>query len=212
MPSRFDIIINDVISGNNDSIIEHVKELINTGCRPQDILNQGMIAAMEKIGEKFKDGTVFIPEVLLSARAMNEAVLYLEPYLSSDQKTNKKRKVMIGTVYGDLHDIGKNLVITMLRGVGYEVIDLGINLKSDAFVEKVREIKPDVLGMSALLTTTMPEMKTVIKLLEKNGLRESIKILVGGAPVNQKYADEIGADAYAQDAGQAVSVINDLLK
>lgn len=166
---------------------------------------------MEVIAERFKSGEVFIPEVLLSARAMNEGVLVLEPYLAGGQAV-AQGKVLIGTVQGDLHDIGKNLVVTMLRGVGFEVKDLGIDVPASKFMKMVEEFKPDFLGLSALLTTTMPQMKTVIDGLVQSGLREKVKVMVGGAPVNPKFARGIGADGYAHDAGEAVKLTKKLLQ
>lgn len=171
---------------------------------------KGMLSAMEVIGERFRDGTAFIPEVLLSARAMHEATSILEPYLS-EKDTIAKEKILIGTVSGDLHDIGKNIVSTILRGVGYEIKDIGINVGAKEFVLHVEEYKPDILALSALLTTTMPQMKLIIKNLSESGLREKIKVIVGGAPLNQKFADDIGADGYAADAGSAVSLVQKLL-
>lgn len=201
----------DVLKGDHVSIVDHVQELLNKGFNPNDILNQGMLATMEVIGGRFKTGEVFIPEVLLSARAMNEALKILEPYLVKGSM-DASGKIIIGTVRGDLHDIGKNMVVTMLKGVGFEVEDLGINIKVEDFVAKVKELKPDILGMSALLTTTMPEMKKVIDTLENSGLRKTVKIMVGGAPVNEKYARQIGADGYAMDAGESVEVARALMK
>jgi corrinoid protein of di/trimethylamine methyltransferase len=201
---------NDVLKGDNVGIKAHVKEMLDKGFGAQDILNKGMISAMEVIGGKFKTGEVFIPEVLLSARAMNEALGVLEPYLA--EKAEVKGKVLIGTVLGDLHDIGKNMVVTMLRGVGLEIKDIGINVKVETFVKQVAEYKPDVLGLSALLTTTMPEMKKVIEALKAAGLRDQLKVIVGGAPVNEKFAKDIGADGYAQDAGDAVTLVKRLLR
>ena len=170
-----------------------------------------MLSAMEIIGERFKDGNVFIPEVLLSARALNEALKVLEPHLAGRQ-VEKAANIMIGTVLGDLHDIGKNMVLTMLKGVGYETVDLGVNVKVEEFVRQARDSKPDVLGLSALLTTTMPQMNLVIKALQEAGLRDQLKIVVGGAPVNQKFADDIGADGYARDGGEALTLLKSLLK
>jgi len=200
----------DVLSGDHLSIAEHIAELLEKGVDPDDILQKGMLSAMEVIGERFKDGAVFIPEVLLSARAMNEATKVLEPYLT-DKQSDAKGKILIGTVYGDLHDIGKNIVITMLNGVGYAVKDIGINVPVKEFVRHVEEYRPDILGLSALLTTTMPQMKKVIEWLEEAGLRERVKVMVGGAPVNEKYARDIGADGYAADAGAVVPLVKDLL-
>jgi len=165
---------------------------------------------MEIIGPKFTEGTVFIPEVLLSARALNDTLNILEPHFGVGGKKSAG-KVLIGTVKGDLHDIGKNMVATMLKGMGFEVNDLGINISVEKFIQVINEWKPDVVALSALLTTTMPQMENVIKAVEESGLREKVKILVGGAPVNQSFADQIGADGYSADAGGAVSLIKEIL-
>jgi 5-methyltetrahydrofolate--homocysteine methyltransferase len=201
----FKTVREDVLQGDEKEIQSHILELVKKGVEGKDILQKGLIAAMEIIGPKFKTGEVFIPEVLLSSRAMNEGLRVLEPYLSEDQK-KKAGKVLIGTVKGDLHDIGKNLVAMMLRGVGFEVMDLGINVPAEEFVRKVKEQIPDILGLSALLTTTMPEMKKIIQALSAGGLRSKVKIMVGGAPVNQRFAREIGADGYGHDAAAAVDL------
>ncbi|RPJ73507.1 MAG: cobalamin-binding protein, partial [Desulfobacteraceae bacterium] len=176
-----------------------------------DIIDLGMVAAMESLNQSFKNGTVFIPEVLAAARAMNAAVLFLEPHLAEKDKWSGG-KILIGTVKGDLHDIGKNMVATMLRGVGFEVVDLGINIAVDAFVKKVAEEHPQVLALSALLTTTMPEMRKVIDALTRAGTRETVKVIVGGAPVNWNYADDIGADGYARDAADAIDLVRSLIR
>ncbi|RLB40632.1 MAG: hypothetical protein DRH12_09785 [Deltaproteobacteria bacterium] len=207
---KLDIIKEDVLRGDEKKIIIDIRKLLDDNVPAQEILNLGMLAAMEIIGERFKDGSVFIPEVLLSARAMNEALKVLEPYLAKGQ-AEAQGTFMIGTVHGDLHDIGKNMVLTMLKGVGFDVIDLGVNVKSEEFVKQVATRKPDILGMSALLTTTMPQMKEVIESLTEAGLKEDIKVMVGGAPVTEKFAEEIGADGYARDAGEAVSVAKKLV-
>ena len=208
---RLQIIQGDVLKGDEKKIKGDVQQLLDENYSPQDILNLGMLSAMEIIGERFKDGSVFIPEVLLSARAMNEALTVLEPFLSTE-KSDRAAKIMIGTVRGDLHNIGKNMVCTMLKGVGFEVVDLGINLSMDDFVNQVSENKPDIRGMSALLTTTMPQMQMVIDSLTEAGLRSEVKVIIGGAPVNQKFCDDIGADGYAQDAGDAVALVKRLVK
>ncbi len=207
----FKLIRQDVFKGNHADIKDHVQEMLDNGFLPKDILNYGMLSTMEVIGSRFKTGEVFIPEVLLSARAMNEALKVLEPYLAKEKK-EASGKLIVGTVRGDLHDIGKNMVVTMLRGVGFEVEDLGINIKVEAFVNKVAELKPDILGLSALLTTTMPEMKKIINALTESGLRDTVKVMVGGAPVNQTYARQIGADGYAADAGESIEIAKQLLK
>ena len=207
----FKIIQEDVIKGDHEKITSDIREMLVKGFEPKKILNRGMLSAMERIGERFKDGTVFIPEVLHSARAMNMGLKVLEPHLASDDKESSGT-IMIGTVRGDLHDIGKNIVLTILKGVGFDTIDLGINVKIEDFVHQVADKKPDILGMSALLTTTMSEMKNVIDALAEAGLRQSVKVMVGGAPVNEKFARDIGADGYARDAGDAISLVKQLIK
>ncbi len=203
--AAFAKITEDVLEGEEERILTDAQALLDRGISAGDILNKGMLPAMDLIGSRFTDGTVFIPEVLLSARAMNEGITLLEPHLV-DRDAGNSGKVVIGTVLGDLHDIGKNMVVSMLKGVGYKVVDLGANVEVEQFIEAVRDEKPDVLGLSALLTTTMPQIRDVIEGLEKSQLRHTVKIIVGGAPVNQKFADYAGADGYASDAGQAVAV------
>ena len=199
-----------VLDGREQELIGEVKELLQQKVAPKEIIDLGMVAAMESLNESFKNGTVFIPEVLAAARAMNAAVLFLEPHLSEKDK-RAGGKILIGTVKGDLHDIGKNMVATMLRGVGFNVVDLGINVGVDAFVKKVAEERPQVLALSALLTTTMPEMRKVIGALTQAGAREKVKVIVGGAPVNQNFADDIGADGYARDAAEAIDLVRSLI-
>jgi corrinoid protein of di/trimethylamine methyltransferase len=207
----FNSVYEDVLAGNHTEIKVHVRDLLGKNVDATEILNRGMLPAMGVIGDRFRDGTVFIPEVLLSARAMNEAINVLESYLSSEKKDSNQR-ILIGTVRGDLHDIGKNMIITMLRAVGFEVVDLGVNISVEDFVAKVEEYKPKILGMSALLTTTMPEMKKVIDMLKTKGLRSKVKVIVGGAPVNEKFAHEIGADGYGADAGSAIDLVRGLVR
>jgi len=201
----FQTVREDVLNGDEREVQAHILDLIQKGVDGKSILQKGLIAAMEIIGPRFKAGEVFIPEVLLSSRAMNEGLRVLERYLSEDQK-KKAGKILLGTVKGDLHDIGKNMVAMMLRGIGFEVVDLGINVAAEEFVKQVKEQNPAILGLSALLTTTMPEMKKAIQGLEKGGLRKAVKIMVGGAPVNQRFAQEIGADGYGHDAAAAVDL------
>jgi 5-methyltetrahydrofolate--homocysteine methyltransferase len=201
---------NDVIDGDDGAIIAHVQELLDKGFAAQDILDHGLVKAMGVIGGRFACGEVFIPEVLLSSRAMNEAVNFLGPYLAQENDGEKGR-VLIGTVNGDMHDIGKNMVVTMLKGVGFEVFDLGTNVSEDAFMEKIAEFNPDILGLSALLTTTMTEMGNVIRKLNERNLRGKVKVMVGGAPVSEQFANEIGADGFAADAATAVDVAKRLV-
>ena len=200
----------DVISGDDESLLGHIQELLDKGVSAHDILHKGMIPAMEVVGARFKNGDLFIPEVLLSARAMNNALAKLEPKLAADKK-EAGRRVLIGTVKGDMHDIGKNMVAVMLKGVGFDVVDIGINVDTQEFVRRVREEKPDILGLSALLTTTMDQMRVIIDALKEQGLRDSVAVMVGGAPVNKKFADGIGADGWAKDAVEAIDVAKTLL-
>jgi corrinoid protein of di/trimethylamine methyltransferase len=201
----------DVLNGDQAAVQEHIRNLLSRGVKAGEILDRGMIAAMEVISGRFKAGEVFIPEVLLSARVMNEAVQVLAPYLA-DSQLGAKGKVLIGTVRGDLHDIGKNLVAIMLKGVGFEVIDLGIDVPAPTFLQKVEEVKPEILALSALLTTTMSQMKEVIDGLSRKGMREKVRVMVGGAPVNEKFARDIGADGYAPDGPSAVDLAKQLMK
>jgi 5-methyltetrahydrofolate--homocysteine methyltransferase len=201
----------DVLNGDQAAVQEHIRNLLGRGVQAGEILERGMISAMEVISGRFKAGEVFIPEVLLSARVMNEAVQVLAPYLA-DSRLGAKGKVLIGTVKGDLHDIGKNLVGIMLKGVGYDVIDLGIDVPAPTFIQKVEQMKPEILALSALLTTTMPHMKVVIDGLRQKGLREKVRVMVGGAPVNEKFARDIGADGYAPDGPSAVDLAKKLME
>ena len=199
-----------VLAGDVKKLVASVTQMLDSDFDAREILNIGMLSAMEIIGERFKDGTVFIPEVLLSARALNEALKVLEPHLAGAQ-IGKSAKILVGTVLGDLHDIGKNMVLTMLKGVGYQTVDLGVNVKAEEFVRQVSEHKPQILGLSALLTTTMPQMELVINALEEAGLRDQLRVIVGGAPVNTKFAGDIGADGYARDGGEAITLVKSLL-
>jgi len=192
-----------VILGNIEVCDKLAQEALDEGSSARDILEKGLIPGMDIVGQRFKAGDMFIPEVLLSARTMHGAMEILEPLLSeSDAKG--AGTVIIGTVEGDLHDIGKNLVMMMLRGAGFKVMDLGINVKPQDFVEGVLEHKPDIIGMSALLTTTMPKMQETIDSLTEAGLRNQVKVMAGGAAVTQDFVDKIGADAFGTDAAEAV--------
>lgn len=182
-----------------------VQQAMDEGMDPKAILNDGLLSGMMIIGEKFKNNEVFVPEVLVAARAMNAGITILEPKLV--EIGNKPvGKAIIGTVKGDLHDIGKNLVTMMLKGAGFEVHDIGIDVESQVFIDKAEEIGADVICMSALLTTTMPNMQTVIDMLKEQGLREKYIVMVGGAPVNESFSNQIGADFYTSDAATAAEV------
>jgi 5-methyltetrahydrofolate--homocysteine methyltransferase len=196
--------------GKMDEVKKLTQEALNTGELAEAILKGGLIHAMDRVGVKFKNGEIYIPEVLIAARAMHGGMAVLKPILSKSN-TPMAGKVVIGTVKGDLHDIGKNLVIMMLEGGGFEVVDLGIDVPAQKFIEAVNEHHPQVVGMSALLTTTMMEMKYTIKAIEGAGLIRQVRTIVGGAPLTEKFAREIGADGYATDAASAVNVVKFLL-
>ncbi len=197
-------------SGNAPKVKKLTEAALGQGVSAETLLNEGLIAAMSEVGEKFKRNEVYVPEVLVAARAMYAGLDILRPILV---ETGAKAvgKLVIGTVKGDLHDIGKNLVRMMFEGAGFHVVDLGIDVPDSKFVDTVRSESPDLLGMSALLTTTMPAMKTTIKALEDAGLRDKVKVIVGGAPVTQHFADAIGADGYAPDASSAVDLAKELI-
>lgn len=182
-----------------------VQQALDEGMDPKVILNDGLLSGMMIIGDKFKKNEVFVPEVLVAARAMNAGITILEPKLI-EVGNEPIGKAIIGTVKGDLHDIGKNLVCMMLKGAGFEIHDLGVDVESETFIEKAEEIGADVICMSALLTTTMPNMKTVIDLLKEKNLRDKYIVMVGGAPVNESFSDQIGADFYTPDAATAAEV------
>jgi len=196
--------------GRIDDVKQLTQEALETGESADTILKEGLIQAMDRIGVKFKNGEIYIPEVLIAARAMHAGMAILKPILSKST-TTLTAKIIVGTVKGDLHDIGKNLVIMMLEGGGFDVVDLGIDVPQNKFIEAIREHQPQVMGLSALLTTTMREMKNTIQAIEQAGLKEKVKVIVGGAPVTEKFAREIGADGYAPDAASAVDLVKSQL-
>ena len=199
-----------VIKGDIKTALAETQKALDAGSNASDILNKGLIATMDEVGERFSKGLIFVPQMLRSAKAMQEGTKLLKPYFQEGDVTTKG-KVLIGTVRGDLHDIGKNLVSMMLEGAGFTITDLGVNVSPDKFVEKAKEVEPDIIGMSALLSTTMPAMPETIEALKKAGLRVKVKVMIGGAPVTEKYAQKITADAYASDAGSAVTKAKNLL-
>ena len=196
--------------GNRDEAVKLITKALSSGSSPQDIITHGLQSGMGAVGEKFSSGEYFLPDMLMAARAMNSALEVLKPLL---EKTGMPTigKVVIGTVKGDMHDVGKNVVATLLKGSGFEVFDLGINVPVEKFVDEVNEKNPNILGLSALLTTTMPIMGNIIKALDEAGVRSHVKVIVGGAPVTQNYADYVGADAYAHNGGKAIQVCKQLL-
>ena len=193
----------DLYDGLADEIVEGVNILLERGWMPYRVLTEALVEGMRIVGVDFRDGILFVPEVLMAANAMKAGMVILRPLLAETGAPPQGRMV-IGTVKGDIHDIGKNLVTMMMEGAGFEMIDIGINNSVESYLEAIEEHKPDILGMSALLTTTMPYMKVVIDTLVEKGIRDQITVMVGGAPLNEEFANEIGADAYCRDAAVAV--------
>jgi corrinoid protein of di/trimethylamine methyltransferase len=199
-----------VISGRNNDTAQMAQEFLDAGHAPENILYDGLLPGMEEVGRRFESGEFFIPEMLLAARALNAGLDVVKPLLK-DEDTGRSGKVVVGTVKGDIHDIGKNLVAIMLEGGGFQVIDAGVDVAPQEFARLIREHNPDLVGMSALLTTTMPAMEETIKVLQSEGVRDSVKVLIGGAPVTKDYAERIGADGYGQNASAAVGVAKQLV-
>jgi 5-methyltetrahydrofolate--homocysteine methyltransferase len=203
-------IYDGIIDGDMNVVKEHVQEAVDAGMSAEVILKQGLVPAMSEVGRMFEEGEYYVPEMLIAARAMQAGLAILKPLLvASDVQATGK--VVIGTVQGDLHDIGKNLVGMMLEGAGFELVDLGTDVKADQFVQAVRDHQPDLVAMSALLTTTMPSMKKTIDALSEAGVRGSVKVIIGGAPVTEEYANDIGADGFGADASRAASLANALV-
>jgi 5-methyltetrahydrofolate--homocysteine methyltransferase len=203
-------IFDSILEGSQKVTVVKVQAALDAGINPGVILNDGMVAAMAEVGRLFEEGEYFVPEMLIAARAMQNGLAVLKPHLAS-ANVKSQGKVVAGTVKGDLHDIGKNLVCMMLEGAAFEIVDLGSDVTPEKFVEAVRSTGADVICMSALLTTTMPNMKTTIEALKTAGLRDKVKVMVGGAPLTDQYAREIGADGYAADASRAVALAKSLL-
>jgi 5-methyltetrahydrofolate--homocysteine methyltransferase len=199
-----------VIKGDINSATEETQKALDSGNSAQDILDKGLIVAMDEVGRRFSKGLLFVPQMLRSAKTMQECMKLLES-LFQEGDISSKGKVVIGTVKGDLHDIGKNLVSMMMEGAGFSMVDLGVDVPPERFVEKVHELKPDIVAMSALLSTTMPSMRLTIEALKRAGIRGKVKVMIGGAPVTDKYAREIGADCYGSDAGSAVTRAKEIL-
>ncbi len=208
--SKFLNIQNHLIAGEINELILDVKEALSKGVNADEILNTGLIGTMDIVGEKMQSGEMFIPEVLMAAHGMKAAVEILKPKLSCD-KIGSAGKLVIGTVKGDLHDIGKNLVMLMMESAGFQVIDLGVDVPAETFLKAVEENDADILALSALLTTTMPMMQKTVELVKEKGLNKKAKIIVGGAPVSQGFADKIGADGFAPDAGAASKLARSLV-
>jgi len=200
----------DLYDGYQEEVVEAVEEALSRNITPYDVLTDGLVAGMDIVGIDFRDGILFVPEVLMAANAMKAGMALLRPLLA-ETGAPSIGKMVIGTVKGDIHDIGKNLVAMMMEGAGFEVINLGINNDADAYLAAIKEHQPEILGMSALLTTTMPYMKVVIDRLKEEGIRNDIIVMVGGAPLNEAFAEAIEADAYCRDAAVAVETAKKLV-
>ena len=205
MQQQLEEIKTTVIAGKHKEIEVLMESAIQSGVALDKLINQALIAAMDVVGQRFGKGEIFVPEMLVSAMTMKKGLEIIKNLLTEDE-SQSKGKVVLCTVRGDFHDIGKNLVAMMLEGAGFEIIDLGVDSTVESVITKVKEIQPDVLGLSALLTTTMPEMENVIKELEDQGIRDKVKVMIGGAPVSADFAAKIGADAYGEDAAEAVNL------
>lgn len=205
---KFSYLVDAILSGKHFEARKITEQLVDEGAEPSQILDNGLMKGMEVVGKRFRDGQMFVPQVLVSARAMKRALSVIEPLIVKDSKS-KKGKVLIGTVKGDVHDIGKNLVVLMLQGAGYEVVDIGTGCTAEQFYNSYKEYQPDVVGMSALLTTTMSYMKEVVEKFKSEDV--DFPVIVGGAPLNDKFSAGIGADGYAKNAYEAVGLVDSLL-
>ena len=203
-------IYDGILDGDQRGVAAGVQAALDRGYDPEAILKNAMVAAMDEVGRLFEEGEYFVPEMLVAARAMQGGLALLKPHLTQANVASSG-KVVAGTVKGDLHDIGKNLVCMMLEGAGFQVIDLGTDVPAETFISAVREHQPDFVAMSALLTTTMPNMQTTIEAMKEAGVRDQVKVMIGGAPITDTYAEKIGADGYAADASRAVKLAKSLL-
>jgi corrinoid protein of di/trimethylamine methyltransferase len=210
MNERLETIKTAVVLGKHTEIEDLVRKAVDSGEDLDRIINDALIAAMDVVGQRFASSEIYVPEMLVSALTMKKGLEIVKPRLGKE-KSKSRGTILMGTVKGDLHDIGKNLVIMMLEGAGFNVVDLGVDLSVEKVVEKVEELRPQILGLSALLTTTMPEMKRVIEVLQQKGMRQKVKVLVGGAPVDARFAEKIGADGYGKDAAEAVRLAREIV-
>lgn len=204
--SNFTALQEALISGNGQVLLDETQKTVDAGTDPQQIIKHGLVPGMEIVGEKFKNDELYIPEVINIANNFKKSIEMIKPMIMN-QEVQMAGKVLIGTVQGDMHDVGKNIVVLMLEANGFEVIDLGVNVPTQVFIDKAKENGVDVIGMSALLTTTMPKIEEVIKHLQEEGIKDKFKTIIGGAPINQRFADDVNADAYGHDAIDAVDKI-----
>jgi 5-methyltetrahydrofolate--homocysteine methyltransferase len=206
----YEDLCNAAINGDEDKVKELTQKMLDAGNKPLDIINKGLIAGMDIVGPRFKNGEMFVPEVLMAAKAMSSGIEMVKPLMSSDDIPSIG-KVVIGTVEGDLHDIGKNLVAMMLESSGFTVVNAGVDITADKFVDFAQKENADIVAMSALLTTTMVKMEETIEALKEAGIRDKVKVIIGGAPISQEFSDKIGADGYAPDAASATELCKKLL-
>ncbi|HBB17566.1 MAG: hypothetical protein A3J94_03680 [Syntrophus sp. RIFOXYC2_FULL_54_9] len=199
-----------LVDGKHTEIETLLKQALDARLEVDNLINEGLIPAMDIVGQNFSEGKIFVPEMLVSAMTMKKALGVLKPRMER-MPSKSKGKILIATVQGDLHDIGKNLVAMMLEGAGFEVIDLGVNVSLERIIEEVTSSNPKILALSSLLTTTMPEMRSIVSMLAEKGLRDRVRVMVGGAPVDAKFADSIGADGFGKDAGEAVALARKLV-
>ena len=210
MTDMLETIQSMVVNGKFKDIEEEVQRAVDAGTDLNRLINDALISAMDIVGKKFADGVIYVPEMLVSATTMKRGLDIIKPLLQSGE-TQNRGKIVMGTVKGDLHDIGKNLVTMMMEGAGFKIFDLGVDVKIENLLETLQNEKADILGLSALLTTTMPEMQNVIESMQEAGLRDRVKVIVGGAPIDQAFADTIGADGFGKDAVEAVQLCRDLI-
>lgn len=201
---------NSVIEMEPETTVKLISNALNDGIPPMEIIQKGLIAGIEVVGAKFKADELFLPEVMASAKAFKDGFEILSPLLK-DTGYKPKGRIVMGSVQGDIHDIGKNIIIALFQGNGYEVHDAGVDVPPEKFVKMVKELKPNVIGMSSLLTTTMAKMDDTVKALNGAGIRNAVKVIIGGAPVSKSYADEIGADGYGDDVAEAVELVNNMI-
>jgi 5-methyltetrahydrofolate--homocysteine methyltransferase len=208
--SDFQALSEAIIKADMETAKAETQKLLDNKAEIQDILDKGLIAPMDEVGTRFSSGKMFVPQMLRSAKTMQECMTLIKPFFK-EGNVSLKGKVVIGTVKGDLHDIGKNLVVMMMEGAGFTITDLGVDVAPETFVQKAQEVEADILAMSALLSTTMPGMKNTIEALKNAGIRDKVKVMIGGAPVSENFARQIDADSYAPDAGSAVSTLKKIL-
>lgn len=199
-----------IVDGDDDIAVAQIEQALEEGIDPEKVLKQAIVPGIERAGELWRENVYFMPDVVLSAEAFSVAMKAVEPHLAG-RETNKLGTIIIGVVAGDMHDLGKSIVIAMLTGAGFEVIDLGVDVPTETFIEKIKELNPDIVGIGCYMTTTMLELKAMITFLKDNGLRDKVKIMIGGVPTTQQFADEIGADAWGKDALDAVDKARKLM-